>query len=52
MSQVTVRGAWNLVQVVDTGNHALVADEPEADGGNGLGPPYGLLLASSGPARP
>jgi uncharacterized OsmC-like protein/pimeloyl-ACP methyl ester carboxylesterase len=48
--EVEVRGlSGNLRQEVRAGSHALVADEPLADGGTDAGPtPYGLLVAALG----
>ncbi len=49
MATVTVKSVENLQQVVVTGGHAFVADEPESKGGDGLGPaPYELLLSALG----
>jgi uncharacterized OsmC-like protein/alpha/beta superfamily hydrolase len=48
--EVEVRGhQGTLRQEIRAGAHALVADEPLADGGTDAGPtPYGLLLAALG----
>ncbi len=47
---VVVRGdARGFAQHVTAGSHALMADEPVADGGTDTGPtPYDLLLAALG----
>ena len=47
---VVVSGAASaFVQDVQLGRHRLTADEPEAQGGNDIGPnPYDLLLAALG----
>lgn len=38
-----------FTQVVETGKHRLISDEPESDGGSDRGPgPYELLLAALG----
>ena len=43
----TVAGGYT--QRINTGSHALTADEPLADGGHNLGPtPYELLLSALG----
>ena len=48
MTTVTVRSVENLQQLVVTGDHAFVADEPVGKG-DGLGPaPYELLLGALG----
>jgi uncharacterized OsmC-like protein/alpha/beta superfamily hydrolase len=47
--QVVVRTKSRYTTEIKAGQHHLMADEPEAVGGNNLGPdPYGLLLASLG----
>ena len=47
--EVSVTGESGLRQSVRVGGHSLVADEPEALGGNNEGPaPYDLLLAALG----
>lgn len=49
MASVTVKSLDNLQQLVVTAGHAFVADEPEDELGDGLGPdPYELLLAALG----
>ena len=51
MARVTVQQVpdYNYAQLLTSGHHAFVADEPEEAGGNGLGPsPYELLLWSLG----
>ena len=51
MARVTVQQVpdYNYAQLLTSGCHAFVADEPEEAGGNGLGPsPYELLLWSLG----
>ena len=49
MNKVTVSSVQNMRQLVVTGDHEFAADEPEEDGGDGLGPsPYELLLAALG----
>ncbi len=49
MTTVTVKSVENLQQLVVTGDHAFVADEPEGKGGDGLGPtPSELLLSALG----
>ena len=40
---------YNYSQLVTTGSHSFVVDEPAGDGGNGLGPsPYEVLLGALG----
>ena len=49
MTTITVKSVENLQQLVVTGDHAFVADEPVGEGGDGLGPaPYELLLSALG----
>lgn len=49
MTTVTVKSVENLQQLIVTGDHAFVADEPVGKGGDGLGPaPYELLLGALG----
>jgi putative redox protein len=51
MEQVVVQSMpdYSYTLVINDGKHALVADEPPAEGGDGLGPnPYELLLAALG----
>lgn len=46
---VTESGEGNFAQSIQMGKHVIIADEPEAIGGNDSGPnPYDLLLASLG----
>jgi len=46
---ITVKSLDNLQQLVASGFHAFVADEPVEDGGDDLGPnPYDLLLWALG----
>jgi len=46
---VAETGAGRFSQAISAGKHRLVADEPEAHGGNDTGPtPYDLLLAALG----
>ena len=46
---VTETGEGKFTQSIQSGNHILIADEPEKAGGNDKGPnPYGLLLAGLG----
>jgi len=49
-NQVAVRNSGgSYLTEIQAGNHHLLADEPEADGGTDLGPaPYDYLLASLG----
>ena len=47
LASVTVKSLENMQQVVVTGDHTFIADEPEDAGGDDMGPsPYELLLAS------
>ena len=47
--EVTVRSEGGLLQRIQAGPHALVADEPLEAGGTNLGPgPYDLLCAALG----
>lgn len=40
---------YNYSQLVTTGSHSFVVDEPAGDGGDGLGPsPYEMLLGALG----
>ena len=40
---------YTYTQLLTTGNHAYICDEPDANGGDGLGPsPYELLLWALG----
>ena len=49
MAGVTVRSGPGLLQHIQAGPHALVADEPVAAGGTDAGPdPYALLLSALG----
>ena len=49
MTTITVKSVENLQQLVVTGDHAFVADEPVGKGGDGLGSaPYELLLGALG----
>jgi putative redox protein len=49
MAKVVVRSGPGLVQQIQAGPHALIADEPAAAGGTDAGPdPYALLLAALG----
>jgi putative redox protein len=49
MAKVIVRSETGLVQRIQAGSHALVADEPLSAGGTDAGPdPYALLLAALG----
>jgi putative redox protein len=49
MAKVIVRSEAGLVQRIQAGSHALVADEPLSAGGTDAGPdPYALLLAALG----
>lgn len=46
---LTETGEGNFIQSIRMGKHIIIADEPEAIGGNDSGPsPYDLLLASLG----
>jgi putative redox protein len=49
MARVVVRSGPGLVQQIQAGPHALLADEPVTAGGTDAGPgPYALLLAALG----
>lgn len=49
MVEVTVRTLRNLKAQVTMGGHSLIADEPDAAGGDDEGPdPYSLLMAALG----
>ncbi len=51
MASVTVHslGGYAYAQLLTNGRHAFVADEPEDEGGDGLGPsPYEVLLWALG----
>ncbi len=51
MARVTVQqvSGYNYAQLLASGHHAFVADEPEEAGGNDLGPgPYEMLLWALG----
>ena len=49
MSEVVVTSGEQLKQIIQAGNHTLIADEPTAAGGSDAGPgPYDFLLAGLG----
>ena len=49
MARIRARSLDKLQVLLDDGNHALLADEPVAAGGDGLGlEPFKLLLAALG----
>lgn len=48
-AQVTETGASRYAVAIEVSGHRLTGDEPEAEGGKGLGPsPYDLLAAALG----
>jgi putative redox protein len=49
IASTVVESASGYAQKIESGGHALTADEPAARGGTNTGPsPYGLLLAALG----
>lgn len=49
IASTTVHSEHGYAQRIESGGHALTADEPASGGGTDSGPsPYGLLLASLG----
>ncbi len=49
MPEVVVTSSGHLKQIIQAGNHMLIADEPAAGGGADSGPgPYDLVLAGLG----